>query len=72
MSENKVTETKIDKRKLPKPKYVPTKEEREQFGIQYVEDRAYRAALDHVGGNISKAAVLLGVNRRTVQRKLYG
>lgn len=65
-----MNDTKIEK-KTTIAKYNPTKEEREQFGIQYVEQRAYKAALDHVGGNVSKAAILLGVDRRTVQRKMY-
>jgi len=40
------------------------------FNLHALEDRAIRNALDHAGGNRTKAAELLGISRRTLQRKL--
>jgi len=40
------------------------------FNLHALEKRAIRRALDHAGGNRTKAAELLGISRRTLQRKL--
>ncbi|MBQ5666246.1 MAG: hypothetical protein IIV41_10360 [Akkermansia sp.] len=40
------------------------------LNLQYIERRAIRLALQRTGGNRSAAAELLGINRRTLQRKL--
>jgi DNA-binding NtrC family response regulator len=40
------------------------------FNLHDLELRAIRKALEHAGGNRTKAAELLGVSRRTLQRKL--
>ena len=40
------------------------------LNLQYLERRAIRLALQRTGGNRSTAAELLGINRRTLQRKL--
>ncbi len=40
------------------------------FNLQYLEKRAIRAALAHAKGSRTQAAELLGISRRTLQRKL--
>ncbi len=40
------------------------------LNLQYLERRAIRLALQRTGGNRSTAAELLGINRRTLQRKI--
>ena len=40
------------------------------LNLQYIERRAIRLALQRTGGNRSAAAELLGINRRTLQRKM--
>ena len=40
------------------------------LNLQYIERRAMRLALQRTGGNRSAAAELLGINRRTLQRKM--
>ena len=40
------------------------------LNLQYLERRAIRAALQRTGGNRTAAAELLGINRRTLQRKM--
>ena len=40
------------------------------LNLQYLERRAIRLALQRTGGNRSAAADLLGINRRTLQRKM--
>ena len=40
------------------------------LNLQYLERRAIRLALQRTGGNRSAAAELLGINRRTLQRKM--
>ena len=40
------------------------------FNLHALEMRAIRKALEHAGGNKTKAAELLGISRRTLQRKL--
>ena len=40
------------------------------FNLQYIEQQTILRALEHTGGNKSAAAGLLGINRRTLQRKL--
>lgn len=40
------------------------------FNLQWVEQQTILRALQHTGGNRSAAAELLGINRRTLQRKL--
>jgi DNA-binding NtrC family response regulator len=40
------------------------------FNLHALEMRAIRKALEHAGGNRTKAAELLGISRRTLQRKL--
>lgn len=40
------------------------------FNLQYVERQVILQALKQTGGNRSKAAELLGINRRTLQRKM--
>ena len=40
------------------------------LNLQYLERRAIRLALQRTGGNRSAAAELLGINRRTLQRKI--
>ncbi|MFD0892499.1 sigma-54-dependent Fis family transcriptional regulator [Luteolibacter ambystomatis] len=41
-----------------------------EFNLHALETRAIRAALDQAGSNRTRAAELLGVSRRTLQRKL--
>jgi len=41
-----------------------------EFNLHALETRAIRAALDQAGSNRTRAADLLGVSRRTLQRKL--
>ena len=40
------------------------------FNLHAIESRAIQGALKHAGGNRTKAAGLLGISRRTLQRKL--
>jgi len=40
------------------------------FNLHALEMRAVQRALKHAGGNRTKAAELLGISRRTLQRKL--
>ncbi len=40
------------------------------FNLEYVERQAILRALQHTAGNRTEAATLLGINRRTLQRKL--
>ncbi len=40
------------------------------FNLQYVERQTILRALQHTGGNRTAAAELLGINRRTLQRKM--
>ncbi|MBE6420087.1 MAG: sigma-54-dependent Fis family transcriptional regulator [Akkermansiaceae bacterium] len=40
------------------------------FNLQYIEQRAILRALEHTNGNRSRAAELLGISRRTLQRKM--
>ncbi|MBR5894124.1 MAG: sigma-54-dependent Fis family transcriptional regulator [Akkermansia sp.] len=40
------------------------------FNLEYVEQQTILRALQHTGGNRSAAAELLGINRRTLQRKM--
>ncbi len=40
------------------------------FNLEYCEQQLILAALKHTQGNRSAAAVLLGINRRTLQRKM--
>jgi DNA-binding NtrC family response regulator len=40
------------------------------LNLQYLERRAIQLALKRTGGNKSAAAELLGINRRTLQRKI--
>lgn len=40
------------------------------LNLQYIEQQAILAALHRAGGNRSAAAELLGINRRTLQRKM--
>lgn len=47
---------------------VPTPLEWERFSLQKVGERTAREALLYTRGNVSNAARLLGVNRRTFQR----
>ena len=42
----------------------------EEFNLHALEMHAIRSALQHTGGNRTKAADLLGISRRTLQRKL--
>ncbi len=42
------------------------------LNLQYLEQQAILLALQRTGGNRSAAAELLGINRRTLQRKLSG
>lgn len=42
----------------------------EEFNLHALEQRTIRAALHATGGNRTKAAGLLGISRRTLQRKL--
>ena len=41
-----------------------------EFNLHALETRAIQLALDHANGNRTKAAKLLGISRRTLQRKL--
>jgi DNA-binding protein Fis len=41
-----------------------------ELNLHALETRTIRAALDQAGGNRTRAADLLGVSRRTLQRKL--
>lgn len=41
-----------------------------EFNLHALETRAIRGALQHTNGNRTKAADLLGISRRTLQRKL--
>ncbi len=41
-----------------------------EFNLQYIEQRAILSALQYTQGNRSEAASLLGINRRTLQRKM--
>ncbi|OYV00029.1 MAG: transcriptional regulator, partial [Verrucomicrobiales bacterium VVV1] len=41
-----------------------------EFNLHALETRAIRSALDESGSNRTRAAELLGVSRRTLQRKL--
>lgn len=56
--------------KSPEYLYMPTKEERERFGLHFVEMQAIDAALKYSDGSITKTARILGIQRRTLQRKL--
>jgi Fis family transcriptional regulator len=38
--------------------------------LREVEEPLFRAALKHVDGNQSRAAVILGINRGTLRKKL--
>lgn len=49
-------------------KFHPTDEERRKYNLAFAEERAVREGLIYVKGNLSHAAVLLGKNRRTLQR----
>ncbi|MDO5471122.1 MAG: sigma-54 dependent transcriptional regulator [Akkermansia sp.] len=40
------------------------------FNLEYVERQVILRALEHTGGNRTAAAGLLGINRRTLQRKM--
>lgn len=40
------------------------------FNLEYIEQRAILRALEYTHGNRSRAAELLGINRRTLQRKM--
>ncbi len=40
------------------------------FNLEYVEQQTILKALQHVAGNRTEAAALLGINRRTLQRKI--
>lgn len=40
------------------------------FNLEYIERQTILRALQHTGGNRSAAAELLGINRRTLQRKM--
>jgi Fis family transcriptional regulator, factor for inversion stimulation protein len=40
------------------------------FVLREVEEPLFRAVLDHCGGNQSQAAVMLGINRGTLRKKL--
>ena len=40
------------------------------FNLEYIEQRAILRALEYTNGNRSRAAELLGINRRTLQRKM--
>ncbi len=40
------------------------------FNLEYIEQRAILRALEYTKGNRSRAAELLGINRRTLQRKM--
>lgn len=40
------------------------------FNLQYIERQVILRALQHTGGNKTAAAELLGINRRTLQRKM--
>jgi len=40
------------------------------FNLHVLERRAIQRAIEHAGGNRTKAAELLGISRRTLQRKL--
>ncbi len=42
------------------------------LNLEYIEQRAILLALQRTGGNRSAAAELLGINRRTLQRKMAG
>ena len=42
----------------------------DEFNLHALEHRAITRALQHTGGNRTKAAALLGISRRTLQRKL--
>jgi transcriptional regulator with PAS, ATPase and Fis domain len=42
----------------------------EEFNLHAQEQRAIRGALAATKGNRTKAAILLGISRRTLQRKL--
>ena len=42
----------------------------QEFNLDVLEQRAIRGALDETDGNRTKAASLLGISRRTLQRKL--
>ena len=42
----------------------------EEFNLHTLEQRAIHGALTATGGNRTKAAELLGISRRTLQRKL--
>lgn len=42
----------------------------QEFNLDALEQRAIRGALDETDGNRTKAASLLGISRRTLQRKL--
>ncbi len=44
---------------------------KEEFNLHALEQRAIRGALAATGGNRTKAAELLGISRRTLQRKLH-
>jgi len=41
-----------------------------QLVMQQVEQPLFEAALSHTGGNQSKAAMLLGISRSTLRKKL--
>jgi Fis family transcriptional regulator, factor for inversion stimulation protein len=38
--------------------------------LREVEEPLFRTVLDHVGGNQSQAAIILGLNRGTLRKKL--
>jgi Fis family transcriptional regulator len=41
-----------------------------QIILQEIEIPLFKTAIKHTGGNISKAATILGVNRGTLRKKL--
>ena len=54
----------------PKPITYFELESLPSLNLQYVERQVIRLALERTGGNRSAAAELLGINRRTLQRKM--
>ena len=60
---------------LPRPSNQGSKPEKDlaptdEFNLHAIEMHAIRSALRHTSGNRTKAADLLGISRRTLQRKL--